>query len=68
MMKSMYDVPLTAEIVTDQYDDDGAINIVFMEDGTIWVNTHGERELSGPYDCDENEAVRLHLNRNTPRS
>jgi len=69
-MKSMYDVPLTAEIVQDQYGDECFVNIVFMTDETIWVNTLGERELSGPYHCDDDEAVRLHMNRseklNTP--
>lgn len=61
MTKSTYQLPKSARIVQDQYGDECFVNIVFMTDGTVWVNTVGETELTGPYHCDDEEAVRLHF-------
>jgi len=59
--KSMADVPLTAEIECDQYGDECFINIITMEDGTIFINTHNEQMITGPYFGDVDEAVNKHF-------
>jgi len=61
-MKTMHDVPLTATIEQTNYAE-VAVDIITTEDGTLWIHTVGSKNLTGPYNGDEWEAMTQHFQR-----
>jgi hypothetical protein len=63
--KTMADLPANCEIQVDTFGDECFINIITLEDGSIFINTHLEQSISGPYFGDVEEAVNKHFTSNT---
>ena len=61
-LETMYDIPLTATIESSNYGE-VLVNIITLEDGTLWINTNGQPNLTGPYDGDEGNALTDHFQR-----
>ena len=62
--KTMADLPANCEMQTDTYGDECFINIITMEDGSIFINTHLKQTISGPYTGDVEAAVESHFRSN----